>query len=158
LSNAKPITGAPVRNYVRVSPNRLSAVPVPAARYDGLPRRRFPLSRFGSVRTRRFHAGSVIGNSLGLLPMRTEQLYCLDRVKPRIVHPMMRPTEIGEVVGIVVAAVLIEVGDHQTGLNLQAADDAAPEFIGGGGYASSFALPARQDRQGKIVWHGAPFL
>ena len=64
---------------------------------------------------------------------------------------MMRAAEVGQVVRVVVAAVLIEVGDHYARLQGQAADNAAPELIGGRCYAPGFGLLAREGRRSRFI-------
>jgi hypothetical protein len=66
---------------------------------------------------------------------------------------MVRPAEIGEVVRVVVAAVLIEVRNHYARLESQAADNAAPELIGRCRYPACLALLTPQDRRDGIVRH-----
>ena len=51
------------------------------------------------------------------LPALAHQLDRLDRVKVGVIHPMMRPTEPRQIIGIVVRGIAIQVRDGETGFN-----------------------------------------
>ena len=44
-------------------------------------------------------------------------------------HPMVRPTQVSQVIGFVVPRTVVEMGDRQAGLDLKATDDATDEWI-----------------------------
>jgi len=84
-----------------------------AARRPRLPCPGAQFASAGGLRASILHAGLVRGDALGLLPMRSQQPNSLDRIKAGVIHPMVRLAHERQIVGIVVAGVVIKMRDRE---------------------------------------------
>jgi hypothetical protein len=90
------------------------------------------------------HARFMRRLALSALPVRPEKSDGLDRIQPAIVHPMVRLAHECEVIGIVVAALVVEMRNGHASRNLQPADNAAADRIRCRRNPPRFALPAHK--------------
>jgi hypothetical protein len=63
-----------------------------------------------------------------------------ERIKISVEHPVMGPAQPRQIVGSIVPAVVVQVGDSQAGLDLKPANDTAAERVGFAGDPVSRSL------------------
>src|SRR5271166_5634233 len=106
------------------------------------------LAGAGSFCASILHPGLVIWLAGRLLPMRAQELDRLDRIEPGIIHPVMRTAEVGDVVRIVIAGMMVQMRDHQRRRQLQSTDDATPKGVILSSDLSCLSLLANEQTRG----------
>ena len=92
------------------------------------------------------------GNAPGLLPMGAKQFDCLKRVECGVIHPMVRLAHERQIIGGIVACIMVKMGDGQARPDLQAAYDATAHRICGSRDLARFALLSDEGRHSGVVW------
>jgi hypothetical protein len=83
-------------------------------------------------------------NAFRNLPALTHQLDSIDRVEISVKHPVMGPTDISQIVGLVVAGFVIKMGNRQACFDSKSAYDTTNKWVMFTHYTPSFAGISRQ--------------
>lgn len=86
------------------------------------------------------HSCLVRRATFSQLPVTSQQFDRFDGVETCVVHPVVSLAQEREIVGRVVAGILVKMGDSQTRRDFQAADDTAVKLAGALGRATSGPL------------------
>ena len=127
--------------------------PIGASGCPGLTRGCAGLSSACRLHTGILHAFFVGGNAFRNLPVRSKKLDRLYWIEAAIIHPMMRLTHEGKVIGIIVATPVIEMSDRNTRRNLHAANDAAAHWIRGRRNATCLTLSSELRNRNQKCLH-----